>query len=419
MDNKKNYIIIGAMRGYISGAPIYYRNKALYMKSKGWNVYCVSCRGGKAYIDGLEQFIVVTLPRLTVKPYLLSSKHQQRVISEIIRFIPNPELYTVIETSTYYTAYWGEILAQKLKAKHIIIYLDEHNVGINKQQINFYKLKYERKELACITDKAYQDIFASYWNLDKNIAYSLPCYCTNSLEDIPSKIVQETLKAEITIGYIGRLEKSAFNSLLDGLFLFAKKYPHKKIVLNCFGDYNSPRNAYKLKKLLSDYSNIQLYISGFLFPIPKQAITKCDICFGSAGSVFVATKANVPTIAIDVYSNQPNGFRTNPLTRECEICSGCTTVYDYLKVFFIDNFRPKMTVYNLKNDKLAFEKSLSQHIEFLDHSNSFSIRYYDISQIDMTIKEKLQKILYIILGPGFIACLKKIKHAICRDGLLY
>ena len=36
---KKNYIIIGALGGYISGAPIYYRNKALDMKSKGWNVY--------------------------------------------------------------------------------------------------------------------------------------------------------------------------------------------------------------------------------------------------------------------------------------------------------------------------------------------------------------------------------------------
>ena len=81
---KKNYIIIGALGGYISGAPIYYRNKALYMRSKGWNVYRVSCRGGKVYVDGLEQFVVGIFPEIVQKPYLLSRKRQQKIIHAII-----------------------------------------------------------------------------------------------------------------------------------------------------------------------------------------------------------------------------------------------------------------------------------------------------------------------------------------------
>lgn len=398
MENKRNYIIIGAMGGYISGAPIYYRNKAIYMKSKGWNVYCVSCRGGKVYVEGLEQFIIATLPRLTIKPYLLTPKQQYKIIRDIIKHIPNAELESVVETGTFYTTYWGELLAEELKAKHTIIYLDEHNVGINKQQADFFKFKYDRMELACISDNAYQDIFAPFWELEKDKAITLPCYCENSLEDIPSKIVQETLKAEITVGYVGRLEKDAFNSLLEGLCLFAKQYPHKSIALNCFGDYGNPRKVYKLRQFLSSYPNIQLYISGFLFPIPKKAVAKCDLCFGSAGSVAVSAKANVPTIAIDVYTNLPNGFRQSPSNREMIKCQECTTVYDYLRSFFIDEFRPNIDKYDLQMDSLAFERCLNVHVEFLNNSFAYSSSYYDMTQIGMAPKEKILKSLYYSLG---------------------
>ena len=141
---KKNYIIIGALGGYISGAPIYYRNKALYMRSKGWNVYCVSCRGGKVYVDGLEQFVVGIFPEIVQKPYLLSRKRQQKIIHAIISCIPDTDHETVIETGTFCTAYWGELLPRELGARHTIVYLDEHNEGIYNQQSSFFRFKYER-----------------------------------------------------------------------------------------------------------------------------------------------------------------------------------------------------------------------------------------------------------------------------------
>lgn len=395
---KRNYVIIGAMGGYISGAPIYYRNKALYMRSQGWNVYCVSCRGGKVYVDGLEQFIICTIPLVTQKPYLLSESQQQKVIREIVSCIPGVELETVIETGTFYTAYWGEMLAKELKARHTVIYLDEHNFGINKQQAGFFKFKYDRNELACISDEAYKDIFSSFWKYEKAHSYTLPCYCTNSLEDISSSMIQKVKKADYTIGYIGRLEKDAFNVLLDGLCKFAKQYPDNSFALNCFGGYDSESGEVLLRKRLEKYPNIKLYISGFLFPIPKKAITKCALCFASAGSVAVPVKANVPTISMNVYTNLPNGFRVDPNNRLLHIsCPHCSSVVDYLKAFFIDGFRPRMHEYDLDEDKLLFEKYLGKHLVFMEQSKKNPLCYYEVEHLDMTLNERVKMILFIIL----------------------
>ena len=43
----------------------------------------------------------------------------------------------VIETGTDYTAYWGELLAEKLNGRHIITLLDEYNDKITSKVAPF------------------------------------------------------------------------------------------------------------------------------------------------------------------------------------------------------------------------------------------------------------------------------------------
>lgn len=410
----KNYIIIGAMGGYISGAPIYYRNKALYMKSKGWNVFCISCRAGKVYVGGLEQFIIGTFPILATKAYLFSSFNQEKIIGEIIKCLPILEQDIIIETGTYYTAYWGEILAQKLKARHLVIYLDEHNVGIRKGQSNFFRFKYEREELACISNDAYKDIFSPLFRYVENRAYTVPCYCQNSLEDVVSPVINNVLKTDFTIGYVGRLEKDAFKTLIDNLCLFAKQNSNKIISLNCFGDYGNKKDEDVLRKRLSEFSNIQLYISGFLFPIPKKAIEKCDLCFGSAGSVAVALKANVATIKINVYSNMPEGFKENVIEDSCVVCPNCKTILDYLNVFFIGKYRPKIQDYNLKDETYEMDKCLREHLLFMDHSLFYKQLYFNFLSIRLSFKEKIAKYGIYLLGYDIYQILILLRNKIKR-----
>lgn len=336
-----------------------------------------------------------TFPELTQKAYCLSLHRREALIHKVIDSLPNMNGdETVVETGTFYTAYWGEILAKKLMARHIVIYLDEHNVGIHEEQADFFRFKYEREELACISDEAYHDIFSPFWEYQKERSYTLPCYCTNSLEDINSPVIDETKKAEYTIGYVGRLEKDAFQALVDGLMEFASSHPQKAVALNCFGGYDNPSECNRLQVKLAEYPNVGLYVSGFLFPIPKRAVEKCDIFFASAGSVTVPVKAGVPTISMNVYSNCPDGFRIDARNRFVHIkCDKCRTVADYLETFFTDGFRPQMEKYNLEEEKILFDEYLCQHVLFLERAMKRPLDYYDISKMDMTLKERVKKLI--------------------------
>lgn len=76
---------MGAAGGYISGGPIYQRNKALFLQQRGWSVYYISCCHGKIYISGLEDFIVETCTFLTKPPYLFPPKKQQILLNYILK----------------------------------------------------------------------------------------------------------------------------------------------------------------------------------------------------------------------------------------------------------------------------------------------------------------------------------------------
>lgn len=409
----KTYIMIGAAGGYISGAPIYHRNKALYMQESGWSVYYISVRDGKIFVSGLEKFIIGCFPILEVAPFLLKASERARVLKSICSKIPSLGDEIVIETGTFYTAYWGELLAKELGARHTIVYLDEHNSGINGQTAKFFKFKYDRFELACISQAAYQDIFAPFWTLDSCYAVVLSCYCTNSLEDISSPITKEIKCADITIGYVGRLEKDAFKVLIEEICQFSIDYPQFTIALNCFGDFDSKEERMNLLQHLSSYNKITLYISGFIFPIPVKAITKCNICFGSAGSAFVPVKANVPTVEINVYTNKPDGFKISVKESKYTKISKGESIYDYLKAFFVDRFRPQNDFYDLSEDKLLMHKHFQYHISFLEKAQQIPTRYFDFSMINLSSKEKMKKLFLVLFGYRMLKQVKKAKHALC------
>lgn len=44
--DKGTYVIIAGIPGCISGAPIYYRNKATFLEGLGWNVLILATNGG-------------------------------------------------------------------------------------------------------------------------------------------------------------------------------------------------------------------------------------------------------------------------------------------------------------------------------------------------------------------------------------
>ena len=152
---------MGAAGGYISGGPIYQRNKALFLQQRGWSVYYISCCHGKIYISGLEDFIVETCTSNGGR----SNRNWCR-------------LYCLL----------GRVVGREIKGRHIITLLDEYNDKITSKVAPFYKFKYGRKELACISDEVMIHIFSSFIPECKAKQYSLVCYCSNQSRNSLPKI---------------------------------------------------------------------------------------------------------------------------------------------------------------------------------------------------------------------------------------
>ena len=398
----KTYIILGAAGGYISGAPIYQRNKAIYMKKNGWNVYYISTCHGKVYIKGLEQFIIMTCTFLCKKPYIYPKTKQKKLIQYIVEKIPpiKKDSEIVIESGTYYTAYWGELLAKELNAKHIIIYLDENNDGFNKKQANFFQFKFQRNELACITAKTMIKIFSPYWNVNINNAKELVCYCSNSIEDYNSDITNAIVTKDFNIGYIGRLEKTVFKTIAKAVIDFAIKYKNKNITFICFG--GAEENIInQIKQSFKNISNIYLYISNYIFPIPLKAVQKCDFFISSAGSSSASVKAGIPTLRINVYTEMPEGILKMVGDKNPILCPSGNNILDYLEMFFIEKTNINIIPVNIKKETELIDYHLNKHIQFLNQTSPHK-EYYDISKIQCSFYQKICKFLIAILGNRIV-----------------
>lgn len=401
----KTYIIIGAAGGYISGAPIYHRNKALYLRDRGWTVYYISCCGGHVYVRDLEQFIVATCSFLCQEAYMFSRYRQKKLLDYIVDKLPAIGEEVVIETGTYYTAYWGELLSQYLKAKHVIVYLDEHNDGISDLQADFFKFKYGRNELACITRQTMLEIFSPFWYLTEQKAVELPCCCTNSLEDYDYEAIRSLKGYDCSVGYIGRLEKDAMKVCLEGVIQFASLNPQKEIAFICLGGAQT-EIIEQIKRECARFSNITLFVSGYIFPIPLSAVRKCNVVFASAGSVYISVRAGVPTVRINVYTNQPDGFVLQKGNDEYQICSYGNHVIDYLNKIFVECEIPEMKVtFSPEGDILRMNKAFDRHLSFL-YQSSKEKRYYDFSNFNLSRIQLLKKTLIHFFGMRTLKYIK-------------
>lgn len=138
----KKYIILFNTIAGMGGGQMYVRNKLVYMKSKGWDVYVVSWFSGEILIPEFKSYKELVFKEMTLPPMTLKNKEVNYYIEKIIYLTDIKENDEVIvESSTPVMAYWGEAIAQKLGAKHIIYLLDERNdLLVPKEYLPFLSL---------------------------------------------------------------------------------------------------------------------------------------------------------------------------------------------------------------------------------------------------------------------------------------
>lgn len=297
----------------MGGAQMYVRNKYIYMQSKGWDVYIFSIRKGKVYILDLQKFSHNIIPELGYYVYLFQKSIQERIINKIIE-TTNIEQSNeiIIESSSIIGSTWAEVLAQRIGAKHLLFNLQEQDVIRTKTIIqDFLVFKHKRREIVGIADKSLYNLFLPFHPINKAESSRLSARCNNVVADVPCLLLEniDKKKYDYIIGCLSRLDKPFISHAIKDLISYVDTHSKKKYLLIMIG--GAPEDSiseHKIRKILKNIHNIELIITGYMYPVPTKLLDICDAFFSSSGSSRACMRSGIPTINYDVNDYRPIGI---------------------------------------------------------------------------------------------------------------
>lgn len=405
----RHYIIIGSTAGGVSGGIIYHRNKLIFMKKKGWNSHILSTEKGKIQVGGLSSFVLGQYPFLkqfpNSFPTSLLSQNLNIVVAELLK-LKCEEI--VIESGTEVTAVWGELIAARMQCKHVVIYINEFSLCMKPSLASFFKFKFNRKELACISDKHMISIFSNYWNVNENNAVSLSCACSNSLQYCNSIYNDLSFDGNV-VGYIGRIDKPFFGQMYQEIENFCLLHSEKSYNLVIFGGSSQKIAIERLEKRCSKIPNLSLVLTGFIYPIPFAATQKIDVFFACAGSSSVAFKTGKPTVDIDSVSYCISGVLKRISPKVHVKCPKGDSYLDYLEWILNDKVKLTIDSYCLDEDATFIDNAFEDHLKFLENSSK-ELFYYEVDSISMIYyKDYIKRILRFIFKSNLTSLKNPLK----------
>ena len=392
---KLDYIILTYTIMDMGGSIIYTRNKVEFLENSGWKVFVYSAHErGTVIVKDLEKFDEYIMIELKNPPYIFDDIELDRLTNSIISNITSETV--IIESHTPVLSLWGELLADKLKAKHIIHSLTETYDKIPGPMISFLDFKHKRRELAGITKNSLSLLFKGYKVLKENEKYCLNAVCTNVVEDVDNDRVDNIEKLDINIGSITRLEKRFVQVLVDEVIIFADKNKEKNIQLVFFGDSKSKNFTKNIYKKVRDIDNLNVIVTGFLYPIPRKIFELTDVFVSVAGSATITAREGIPTIAVDVMDSKPIGIlgydTSSSLYRDNDKYQSISEVLEK----FFSSKKIDAQVLNINEFKLRdYNEEFLNHMKFIKNSDQTKIYYrYNIK---LTNKDRIKKILVSII----------------------
>ena len=303
----KKYVILTSSIIGIGGAQLYTRNKLNFLKERGWEVEVLSFSEGDIVFNELKEYEKSIVRALYHVPPLHTEKFKDSLIKKYILDGEYDEI--IIESHTIHLAIWGEVFAEKVKGKHLVFLLTEKFKRLSVEKMKFLDFKHSRKELASISDKSLELLFKDFKTVKDEERYVLKATGSNNVvEDVPNEIIDSLGDCDVCIGTITRLEKDYVMPLLEEIIKFADRNKQLKVRYIIVGGskYESVRK--KIEDRASECSNLELIITGYLFPIPRSVFSKADIFIGTAGGAGVPYREGVLTISVDCNTAAPIGI---------------------------------------------------------------------------------------------------------------
>ena len=378
----------------VGGAEIYLRNKCNYLKEKGWKVYIFSYDRGKVLISDLREFESCIIRKLSFSPIAFSQRERQRVLDKLCQMVAvrsGDEI--VVESNNFLITLWAELLAERLGARHLVYELQEDSFIYSPGLLDFLKFKYERREFAGITANSLVNFFSPYFEVPESNRYFLRAYCSNSIEDVDAAPVSLP-PADVTIGSLGRIEKPFVRSAVEDMGHFIGRHPDLKFnVVFIGGERNGHHREKAIRQSLGKYPNVNVYITGLLFPIPAKLLYSVDVFLSSAGSAFATANLGIPTISYDANDLKPIGILRH--TTQNSIFRGPdeppASAEELLSEVLIQRKYPK----NIRPIP-DVHPDFSSHIDFVSQMSP-KREYYDFKNYAYSRKEKLYRMLVMCL----------------------
>lgn len=307
----KKYIFITYDIHPIGGTQRATAGKSKLLQENAWNVIVLfpGKNKGKCVISMLDQFVEGGIIGLDIQPCSMISPIRKRIMSQLLSIVGDEDCdEIIIESHAGPFALWGELLAEKLNAKHMCFNCNEYFRGKNSvyiENIEFFDFKHRRKELLGIASDSLPHLFEGYKDVDMNERYIFKAIYLEPVQDISNELVNRLDGGDWCICYIGRAEKGYVINITDGISKFAQRHTEKQISVVYVGDIKD-REEYIVETFKKN-ANITLYPFGDLTPIPRSLYSKLDVVIAGSGCALCSMYEGVPVIIPDGGNYLANG----------------------------------------------------------------------------------------------------------------
>lgn len=394
-DRMRKYIFLDYSAMGIGGGQLYLQSKAEHLFKNGYQVFSFSTVDRSNEKRNSKYFTDRTIPELSCYPCLFSKRRIDRIVEDVsvtVGYNSSDEI--IIESLSVQLSIWGEIIAKRLLAKHIIFSLSEKN-SIDAGELNYLVFKIHRGELASINPDFFYGVYDKPVGIDKTMVKKLVAHMNDGVTSDNCFDFDEITKSDVNICVFGRLEKQYVLDAQKALVKFAANNNDKSISISFVGGTANSEYKATIANNFSKLNNVDVHMLGEIYPVPEAMFASYDLIIAGAGCATMAYMHEALTIAMDVKNGgMPLGVMgidtVHTLYSDCpdhpryqlEELIELVLCGDYLKKY--PQLPPRVSEDNCEYPDFW---------DFLKQSNSQK-DYYDCSTITISIKKKLRNILY-------------------------
>lgn len=398
----RKYVIFCYSNGE-GGGQNYVDSKVQYLERNGWEpiVFYPNFRSinKNPYIpwNNLKKFKENCCFELFYRPeYLFKPlvSHTLKWMSDIIA--PDGD-DVIIESPTDHFAEWGELLAERLHARHLCFLLDEQLEKSVAKEFLYYK--YLKKEVAGIHKTSMKRLFQGYKDVPVSDDYVLRAANNGSVADVENEQISKIQRGDYNIGYVGR-DKQYCENIVDGVRRFALNNLDKKINFIVLGKINSVSN-------LNHIENISVVELGFMHPIPKSFFSCVDTIIAGAGCASISAREGVPTIVADAAECMSSGILGYTVDTTLFSNGNFHTFDEELNNVLIKKIHEKIgkkgEYFFVPRDTYDIsKKDYEKHIEYIYDSHNYD-EYFDFKKNPQSSHLVIKRLIYplIILRDFF------------------